>query len=389
MGAELRDKACIVGIGETQYCLGSAKGELELGLEAALLAINDARLKPQDIDGIVLPGGELTAADYAMNFGIEDLVYTVSLREFGGAMCIASVEAAALAVASGLCRNVLIPWAVRLHSERQATRTAQAAMAGTPQAMTYRDYYAPYGMTGIHQFYAWHCRRHMTEFGTNERQLGAVAVASRKHARLHAGALLKGQPLTMEDYLHSPWMTYPYRVADCMIETDGSGAVVLTSAERARDTPNRPVYVMGVGAGSPYPANDITNFKDFFSMGSTFSARRAFAMAGITPGDLDFAQIYDMFTYHVIAHLEEIGICKRGEGGPFVEDGRIELGGELPVNTHGGNLAHATCQSMNHLIEAVCQLRGQADKRQIRDAEIGVVVGLGGGAHGAVAILRR
>ena len=112
-------------------------------------------------------------------------------------------------------------------------------------------------------------------------------------------------------------------------------------------------------------------------------------MAGITPRDLDFAEIYDIFTYQVIAHLEEIGVCKRGEGGPFVEEGRIELGGELPVNTHGGNLAHATCQSMNHLVEAVRQLRGQANRRQVKDAEMGVVVGLGGGAHGAVTILRR
>jgi acetyl-CoA acetyltransferase len=254
---------------------------------------------------------------------------------------------------------------------------------------TYRDYYAPFGLTGVHQFYAWHCQRHMSEFGTNRDQLMAVALASRRHAALHPTAMLRDVPLTEAEYRAAPWTTWPFSEADTMIETDGAGAVVLTTAERARDLRQRPIYVMGTASGTPYPANDIAAFEDFFTTGVTLAARRAFAMAGVRPSHLDFVQIYDLFTFYVIMYLEEIGICPRGEGGRFVEGGRIEIGGDVPVNTHGGNLAHGSCQAMNHLCEAVVQLRGGQGERQIEGAEIGCVVGFGGGAHGAVTILRN
>jgi acetyl-CoA acetyltransferase len=393
--SEITDRACLVGVAETRYCRGTDKSPLELGLEAATAAIEDAGIKPEAIDGLVLPLGSIsggTAGDYIANLGLPDLRFTASLQEMGGACNVASVEAATTALATGAANYVLIPLARLAYSGPMRgarwKRTTDPS-SGIQSATAVRDYYAPYGVSAPPQFYALMAQRHMAVHGTTHEQLGAVSIAMRKHAQLHPNALMRGIPMTMADYLKSRWVNYPYHLLDCCLETDGAVALVMTTAERARDLKHDPVYVMGLASGHPYPPMDIPNRPDILKIGLDFAAPRAWASAGVKPSDADFAEIYDCFTGQVILQIEAAGFCKKGEGGPFVQEGRIELGGKLPINTHGGLLSQSHMVGLNHLVEATVQLRHEAGERQVKDAEIGAVSGWGGHGHGALAILHR
>ncbi len=390
MGA-LQGQACIVGIGDTRYRRGSegpVDSPLPLELEACEAAIADAGLRPGDIDGILPFFGLSIAEALAVNLGVEDLKYQAT-SHVGGAGPGASLANAAMAVDAGLASHVLIPggwFGFSGRRVRQIIVQDPSTMSGGTNA---RDFYFPFGLTAPVQWFSFVARWHMNEFGTKPEHLGAVAVAQRKHAQLNPNALTNGKPLSMDDYLASPMISDPYRLFDCSLEADGGAAFVVTSLERARDLKQKPVKLLGVAQGQPYPADDLVTRDDVFQLGQTSAAPRAFEMAGITPQDVDFAEIYDPFTFQVIQQLEEMGFCERGEGGPFVEGGRIELGGELPVNTHGGLLSEAHVLGMNHFIEAVRQLRGEAGQRQVENAEIGIVTGFGDFGDGAIAVLGR
>ena len=382
--------ACIVGIGETDYCRkpGSGKTQLGLQLEAALKAIEAAGLTPSAIDGIMPFPNLGKAEEIAASLGCETLRFAATIH-MGGAAPTASLQAAATAVTTGMASHVLLPAGWNGYSGVRTRQTVSDNPDSIPGGAIARDFYLPHGFTAPPQWYSVLARRHMHEFGTRHEQLGAIAVTMRKHAQLNPGAVMHGKPMTLDDYMNSPMLADPYRLFDCCLETDGAAAVVVTTAERARDLPGKPVSIMSGACGQPYPADEITNRKDIFRTGLTIAAPAAFEKAGITPSDADFAMIYDCFTFEVLQQLEEVGFCKRGEGGSFVENGRIELGGELPVNTHGGLLSEAHVLGMSHIVEAVRQLRGEAGDRQVPDAEIGVVTGWGDFGDGAVAILRR
>jgi acetyl-CoA acetyltransferase len=383
-------EACIVGIGETDYCRkpGSGLSQLGVQLQASARAIAEAGLKASEIDGIMPFPNLGRAEEIAANLGCENLRYAATIH-MGGAAPAASLQAAAAAVNSGMANYVLLPAGWNGYSGARVRQTVSQDISSIPGGAIARGYYLPFGFTAPPQWYSVIARRHMHEFGTRSEQLGAIALTMRKHAQLNPKAVMHGKPMTMDDYLASPMLADPYRFFDCCLETDGGAAVVVTSAERARDLATRPIRILAAACGQPYPADEITNRRDIFKTGLTIAAPEAFGKAGLTPSDVDFAMIYDCFTFEVLQQLEEAGFCQRGEGGSFVEGGRIELGGELPVNTHGGLLSEAHVLGMSHIVEAVRQLRGDLGERQVKDAQVGVVTGWGDFGDGSIALLAR
>lgn len=384
-----KDRAAIIGIGETDYVRGTDQSSAELVLEASRLAIADAGLLTSEIDGLVLPPVNISAEEIAANFGIEDLRFATTVQ-MGGASPTSAIQSAAMALSQGIAKNILIPLGWLGYSAMRPKSGARRERVNVPamrRAMV--SYYLPYGAVAPAQMYSWIAMRHMKTYGTQHEDMAAIAMACRKHAQMNDRALTKGRPLTLEQYLDARWISEPLRLYDCCLETDGACAVVLTSAEHARDCPKRPVYVMGGAEGHPYPADDIAGRPDMLQVGLSHAAPKAFRMAGIEPTDVDFLQIYDCFTYVVLLQLEALGLCKPGESGAFVRDGRIELGGEFPLNTHGGLLSEAHLWGLNHVIEATRQLRGEAGARQVADAELGVVTGWGDFGDGSLVVLRR
>jgi acetyl-CoA acetyltransferase len=380
----LSETGAITGVGETVYSRQSGKSVVRLQMEAALAAIADAGLIPKDIDGVIAYATSgVVAEDFVTNFGIPDLRFSAT-TPLGGASCVAAVQCALAAIGAGICRHVLIPLGRNGASEsRIGSRVRQL-----PQFRVVGEFEMPVGAIAPAQLYAPMARRHMALYGTTSRQLGEIAVTTRRHAALHGNAMMT-TPITLEDHQQSRMIADPLRLLDCSLESDGAAAVVVSAAERARDMAKRPVYVTGIAEGHPDSPSTITQRPELTTLGVAKAAPRAFAMAGVGPADIHVAEIYDCFTYIVLCQLEDLGFCKKGEGGPFVEGGALGLGGRLPVNTHGGLLSQAHVAGLNHIVELVRQLRGEGGATQVPDAEVGLVTGYGDMGDGAVAIMRR
>jgi acetyl-CoA acetyltransferase len=380
----LRDKTAVTGIGETAYSRNSGKSVVALQMEASLAAVADAGLTPKDIDGIIAyaPSG-VVAEDFVTNFGIPDLRFSAT-TPMGGASCVAAVQCAVAVIAAGICQHVLIPLGRNGASEsRIGSRVRQM-----PQFRMVGEFEMPIGNIAPAQLYAPMARRHMELYGTTSRQLGEIAVTTRRHAGLHGNAMMT-KPITLDDHQQSRMIADPLRLLDCSLESDGAVAVIVSAAERARDAKKRPVYVSGVAEGHPDSPSAITQRPDLTTFGTAKAAPRAFGMAGVTPADIDVAEIYDCFTFNVLCQIEDLGFCRKGEGGAFVEGGALEVGGRLPLNTHGGLLSQAHMAGLNHIVELVRQLRGEGGATQVADAEVGLVTGYGDMGDGSVAIMRR
>ncbi len=378
--ANLKDTCAIVGVGETKFGTSPGVTDQALCIEASKRAIEDAGLTKDDVDGLLtapLYSNPLTfySTWLAELMGLSPR-YTTDIN-VGGASPVAMVQHATMAINAGLCNVVVCTWGEAQRSARRTTRGEDRQ----------RFFEQPFGMLAPMHGYSMACRRHMYEYGTTSEQLGAIAIACRKHASMNDNAQQRA-PMTMEDYLNSPMMCEPFRLFDICQVTDGGAAVVVTSAERARNLKHAPVYISGMG--NRHPHKFIGWSPSMTSTGAVVSGKMAFEMAGMTPKDIDLAEIYDCFTYTALVTLEGYGFCKKGEGGPFVEGGRIELGGELPVNTHGGLLSQGHIDGMAHITEAVKQLRGDCGQRQVKGAEVAVVSGNGGvlSTH-TTLILRR
>jgi len=381
----LRDKACMTGIGETAYLRGSPKTAFELQIESSLRAIADAGLTPKDIDGII-PIGIVsgTADDFIDNLGLPDLRFSAVVPH-GGASPAMALQCAAVALAGGACNHVLITFGRNVSA---AANKAGARIHNMPQFHYVTEFEHPLGASAPAQLYAPMARRHMALYGTTVEQFGEVAVACRAHALLNDNAIMK-KPITLEDHRNSRMIADPFRLLDCSLESDGGAAVVISTAQRAADLRHRRVFISGVAEGHPDSPGSITQRPDMTSLGLAKAAPRAFRMAGVTPADIDVAEVYDCFTYAVIRQFEDMGFCAKGEGGPFVQGGRIRLGGALPTNTHGGLLSQAHVWGLNHIVELVRQLRGDGGAAQVAGAELGVVTGYGDMGDGALAIMRR
>jgi acetyl-CoA acetyltransferase len=379
----LRAKGAVTGIGETRYTKASPKTAFALQIEASLLAIRDAGLDPKDIDGIIPIG--LTGAPaeaFATNFGIPDLRFS-AVTPMGGASGIAAIQTAIAVIDAGICNHVLIP------SGRNVSMGARAGVRihQMPQFHLITEYEYPLGAISPAQLYAPMARRHMELYGTTSRQLAEIAVTIRAHALLTDNAIMK-KPMTVDDHQASRMITDPFRLFDCSLESDGGAALVVSSSRRARDMAAHPVDVLGIAEGHPDSPSAITHRPDMTKLGIAKAAPTAFQMAGVTHDDIDVAEIYDCFTWVVLCQLEDMGFCKKGEGGSFVENGRLALGGPLPTNTHGGLLSQAHMLGMNHIVELVRQLRGAADA-QVSGANIGLCTGYGDMGDGAIAIMQR
>jgi len=383
-------RAAIVGIGETEYVRGAGSTPVEMMVEAAHAALADAGLRGRDLDGIIPPPVYTTAEELATTLGVVDLRHAVTV-EMGGASPVAAIGHAARAVTEGIASAVLVVvgWNgyTAMRPKPGARRVRVPEFQATVRA--FRDFYRPYGAVLPVQVYSWIATRYQRLYGVPPDPPGTVAVAMRKHSRMNPKAVMREKPLTMEDYLASRWVSEPMRLYDCCLETDGACAVIVTSTERARDLAKPPVAVLGAAEGHPYPADDIPARTDMLKIGLHDAGPRALAEAGVQAASADLLGIYDCFTWTVLWQIEALGLCRRGEAKDWVRGGRIELGGEMPINVNGGLLSEAHVWGLNNVVEVVRQLRHEAGARQVAGAELAIVTGYGDLGDGSCAVLAR
>ena len=356
-------------VGAATYGIGEAPGfsSMDLAVLAASKALQQANLKPSDIDGVFVATPDdmlsgLTLSDY---LGIHPKV--TDNNRTGGSAFLTHMMWAALALTTGQCNVALVAYGSN-------QRSASGKLMTPFQSSTYEKPYMPLLPSSS---YALATARHMHQYGTSREQLGAVALAARAWAQLNPEAFVR-TPLDMPTYMGSRMVSEPLSVLDCCLITDGAAAIVMTRSDRAKDLSATPAYLLGAAAETTH--RDIASMPDLTVTGAKLSGERAFAQAGYKPSDINLVELYDAFTINTILFLEDLGFCKKGEGGAFVEGGRIGPGGKLPVNTNGGGLScvHPGMYGLFTVVEAFQQLSGQCGARQVPNAKLALAQGNGG-----------
>lgn len=371
----IRGKVAIVGAADTEVGKVPHLGATALCVDAARRAMDNAGISKDQIDGLVTCNSMTEPYMYHAEAIAEYLQifprYCISANA-GGGTTFSSIQHAATAISTGVCETVLVSLADRLRTglSRDQARKMQSSTG-------HQEFETPFGAT-VPAFYALIARAHMDAYGTTPEQLAAVAVSGRLHASRNPAAQMR-ELITVNDVLNSRMIADPLHLLDCSLVSDGGAAIIMTSADRAADFPHDPVYILGAGEGHGH--EHISQARSLTTSAAADSGRRAYAMAGLGPEDMDVAQLYDCFTPVVLIELEDLGFCEKGEAGAFVESGGTSLEGPLPMNTHGGMLSHChpgNPGAMFSLTEAVVQLRHQAGARQVRDAETALVHAQGG-----------
>jgi acetyl-CoA acetyltransferase len=365
----IRGSAAIVGAALAGIGEAPGRSSEEIAVEASVKALAEAGLRTRDVDAVFgsLPGNSnpLSGLLIAEMLGLQPKI--TENNRTGGSTFLSYTLMAAMALREGLCETALI-----FYGSNQRTSAGKLISSVKPFL-----YEAPYAPIFPATSYALAASRHMHEYGTTREQLADVAVAARAWANLNPDAFMRG-PLSIADVLGSRMVSSPLTVRDCCLVTDGGAALVMTSAARARDLPKKPVYLLGAAAATTHM--NIVAMPNLTETGAVDSGRRAYAMAGVRPDDIDVVELYDAFTINTILFLEDLGFCRKGEGGAFVAGGAIAPGGRLPVNTNGGGLScvHPGMYGMFTLVEAVQQLRGEAGQRQVKNAQLALCHGNGG-----------
>jgi acetyl-CoA acetyltransferase len=353
----------IVGIGATEFSKESRRSELRLAVEAVDLALRDAGIEPSEVGGLVTFSSDTNPEiDIARSLGMGELSFFSRIHYGGGAGC-ATIQQAAMAVQAGVADVVVC---YRAFNERSGDRFGTGVQDRPPAAnaeASHFSWYSPLGLLTPAQWVAMAAQRYLHVSGATSEDLGRVAVADRRHAATNPKAWFYGKPITLAEHQASRWIVEPLHLLDCCQETDGGQALVVTSVERARDLPGVPVVIEAAAQGSgkgqemmtSYYADDLCGLPEMAVV-----ARQLWETSGLSPADIQTAVLYDHFTPYVLYQLEELGFCGKAEAKDFVRDGNIELGGGLPINTHGGQLGEAYLHGMNGIAEGVRQVRGSS-----------------------------
>ena len=372
--------AAIVGIGATEFSKDSGRSELQLAAEAVKDALTDAGLSPSDVDGLVTFTMDANAeVAVARELGIPSLSFFSRVGYGGGAAC-ATVQQAAMAVATGMANVVVCYRAFNERSGNRFGRVQTAAAAAPTSSGLDNAWHYPMGLGTPAASVAMFARRYMHEYGATSEDFGRVAVADRRHAATNPKAWFHNRPITLADHQNSRWIAEPLRLLDCCQESDGAVALVVTSLSRAADLPQRPARVAAAAQGS---AHDQFTMNSYYRADLTglpemgIVAEQLWRQSGLGPSDMSVAVLYDHFTPFVLVQLEELGFCGRGEARHFIADGALELDGRLPTNPHGGQLGEAYIHGMNGIAEAVRQLRGTAANQVADTANVLVTAGTG------------